>query len=335
MSLTPTKRTISDDGDVTFKNNAGVADIVLSPAANAELFNALNIEAGRLKSDMGMSPLPEGIEVGRRVSELSPARGEELVLPMSPLRSSLAAQEQADLLVDWGANDNNNLTGLGEDGDADQQNELELPLLSPPQSVTKPKRSKRPRQTSSSAPPSILMDDETELTNTMNASLPLPLRVRKAVAKKDLMTLLNQPLGSDHLFADLFKEITLSSPQRRPITPEEPNIEQQPPAEEAMNGDEVYWGQPEENIRYEEDQERQMDQEQQLQQQQEGTEPLANELTFAVEELPFDLTSFMIGSGMTRRQAASTFFNVLLGACNNEYRPVQIQPFGQIILENF
>jgi hypothetical protein len=336
MSLTPTKRSNLDDEDEASKHNAAIADTVLSPAANAELLNAFNIETGRLKSDMGLSPLPEGIEVGRRASEMSPDKGDELLLPMSPLRSSLVAQEQADLMADWGANENNLLTGLGEEG-GDYAQQQELPLLSPPQSVTKPKRNKKPRQTPSALQKSaILMDDLTELSGIQNASLPVPLKNRKAAAKKDLMTLLNQPLGSDHLFADLFNEITLSSPQKRPITPEE-QIEQVPVEEtqHIMNEDEKDWGVFEEPIRFEEVPEEIIQEPPVIQPSQQESEVQDNDLSFIANEFPFDLSLHIRESKMTRHQAASTFFNVLLGACNNEYRPVQKRPFDQIILENY
>ena len=326
MSLTPSKRMAAED----FLLPPSEANL-LSPGANADLLQALNIEAGRLMSDQ-FSPLPDGVEVGRRASEVSAVRES---LPLSPLRSPLAS------VGEEGINNNNDDFGYPLGGDdyaapiMDQELDAGAPVsdqlqqlpISPPQSAAKrPKRRSRPNTAS------VVLDEETELEHLHN-TLPT-IAAQKKNAKATLLSLLNKPLASEDAFADLFNDIVLSSPAAR-------RQEQQEQSEEQMHTDLVE--QPhEEEIQLQED----FGGEEMMPMMEDDTEyaPAAvqeaphieaavSSEDLAIDSFPFSLQAYL--TGMNRRKACQVFFQVLAGCNNREYRAAQSEPYAPISLTQF
>lgn len=329
MSLTPSKR-LAEDQLLPLMSESNL----LSPGANADLLKALQIEAGRLMSDNRpmseqFSPLPEGVEVGRRVSEVSAARES---LPISPLRSPLGAVEEI-------GGDDFGLP-LGDDGDypplpmeenAAPASDNALPQLpiSPPQSAAK-----RPRRRPRTSAAALVMDEETELSHLHNS---LPQIVQKKNAKAKLLSLLSRPLASEDVFADLFNDITLSSPARHSkplssLTEQQPEAEEQMEEQEKMEED-VFGGEDIAPMMMEDEDYTSLQPEKA-----QSPAALVGAVADSAEDLvipafPFNLQTYLMG--VNRRKASQIFFKVLAGCNNSEFRAVQSEPFGPISLIQF
>lgn len=320
MSLTPSKRVAEEP--ISESN-------LLSPAANADLLKALQIEGGRLMSDHQFSPLPEGVEVGRRASDMSAVRDS---LPLSPLRSPLGVVGEEEPQIngdDFGL-------ALGDDGDyaplgADENaapisdNALQLPI-SPPQSAAKRPR-RRPRSTTAAAP-AVVMDEETELSQLYN-SLP-QIAVQKRNAKSKLLTLLNRTLASEDAFADLFNDIALSSPHKNNNNSIEAMEKQQQEemeiTERLVNEEQMQFGGEEMAVSLiMEDADYVIEPEQPI-----VSQTFTEKSDFEFPSLPFNLQAYM--SGVSRRRACQIFFKVLSGCTNGEFRAEQTDPFTPITI---